>query len=265
MANFVQPGHYDGSQFVADQFRAQDIVAISGVTAEAHISNAGIHLTTDQIAAINGAIQSALLGAANGVATLDANMKLTLSQLPPSVTGGLNYQDTFNATTGEDAEGNAIPSPVTGNKGWFWIASVAGDFTPPGAGAAINFAVGDWLVSNGDHYAEVDNTTVDNVARAAAATAQTAAENAQTAANNAQTTANDATTAAGNAQTTANNAIPATQKGAANGVASLDANTKVPLTQTYLEFLYAATTTDITNNAANLKDGALVFLVVDNT
>jgi hypothetical protein len=258
MANFVQPGHYDGSQFVADQFRAQDIVASTGVSAEAHITNTGIHLTTAQAQLIANAIQQSALAAANGVATLDGNGKLTSTQLPNSVLGGLVYQSSFDPTTGKDSDGTAIPAAGASNKGFYWIASAAGSWTPPGNSAVIDWAIGDWLVSNGTGYDEIDNTTVDTVARAAAATAQTAAENAQS-------TANDALTAAQGAQSTANAAIPAAQKGAASGVASLDTNVKVPLAQTYLEFLYAATEADITNNAANLKNGALIFLVAANS
>ena len=47
----------------------------------------------------------------------------------------------------------------------------------------------------------------------------------------AQTTATNAQTAAGNAQTTANAAIPLTQKGAANGVATLGSDSKIPASQ----------------------------------
>ncbi|MDR0905750.1 MAG: hypothetical protein LBN00_06210 [Oscillospiraceae bacterium] len=239
---FAKFGYNNAGQFQEVKTRAQDVLTTTGVSAETHITNAGIHLTTDQIAAINGAIQSALLGAANGVATLDANMKLTLSQLPSSVTGGLNYQDTFNPNTGEDAEGVGIPEPAADNKGFFWIASVAGEFTPPGADAAIDFAIGDWLVSNGDHYAEVDNTTVDDVARAAAATAQTAAENAQTTGNNAQTAAEAAQSAAEDAQEAAEDA--------ATAAALLDA-------------AYCTDEEDMAGK--NLRNGAFVLMAVTNT
>jgi hypothetical protein len=259
MANFVQPGHYAGGAFVADQFRAQDIVATNGTSAETHITDSGIHVTSTEKALLTNA------GTANGAATLDGNGQLAASQIPSSITGGLNYQTTFDPTTGKDSGGTAIPTASAANKGFYWIASVGGSYTPPGNSEAIQFDVGDWLVSNGTSYNEVDNTTADLVARAAAAAAQTTADNAASTANNAQSAANTAQSAAEGAQATANAAIPSAQKGAANGVAGLDVNTKVPLVQTYLEFLYAATTADITNNAANLKDGALIFLVAANT
>lgn len=63
------------------------------------------------------------------------------------------------------------------------------------------------------------------------AAAASAADAANTAASNANTAAGAAQTTANNAQTTANAAIPATQKAAANGVASLDGTGNVPAGQ----------------------------------
>jgi hypothetical protein len=79
---------------------------------------------------------------------------------------------------------------------------------------------------------------VADAAQAAAAAAQadatSALSNAATAdtkATNAQTAASAAQTAAANAQTTANAAIPAAQKGVANGVATLDSGVLIPVAQ----------------------------------
>jgi hypothetical protein len=158
------------NQFVPTDIRAQDVFTVAGVSAEEHIADAAKHLTADQIGKISGAVQSTALGAANGVATLDASSKLTASQLPNSVLGGLVYQGTFDASTGKDASDANIPGAAAANKGFYWIASVAGTYN------GLDFEVGDWLVSNGTGYDEVDNTTVDQTARDAAEAAQTEAE-----------------------------------------------------------------------------------------
>jgi hypothetical protein len=169
---------YNNAQgdFVPKLVRAQDVRDTTGVSTEAHQTNAAIHLTSTQAQLIANAIQNAALGAANGVATLDANAQLTLSQLPASVTGGLTYQGRFDAATGLDGGGNPIPAPAPANKGWFWIASVAGEFTPPGASVSIDFAIGDWIVSSGAVYDKICNSTVDIIARTAANNAMTEAQ-----------------------------------------------------------------------------------------
>ena len=184
----------DQNQFVPTNTRAQDVIASNGVSAEAHITDAEKHLTADQRSKIEGAVQSTQLGAVNGVAQLDGNGKLVTSQIPDELLGKLSYRGTFDPTTGKDFEGNDLPAASKANKGWYWIASAEGKYTMPGDSEQTDFTVGDWAVSNGTGYNEVDNSTADPVARASAAAAQTAADNAQTAADNAQTTANTANT-----------------------------------------------------------------------
>jgi hypothetical protein len=234
--SFARLGYKNAAgQFVPTDTRAQDVFATTGVSVEEHIVDAEIHLTPAQAAAISGAVQSIALGAANGVATLDENQKLTASQLPNAVLGGLNYRGTFNAATGKDDQNQNIPTASSANKGYYWIANVAGSFSPPGAGAPISFAVGDWLVSNGTSYDEVDNTTVDQTAREAAAAASTAAGSAQT-------TANTAVSNASTAQSTADSATTA--------AALLDA-------------AFCANESDMAGK--NLRTGAFVLMQVENS
>lgn len=234
-ASFARIGYKNASnQFTPVSVRAQDVFATDGTSAEDHITNAAIHLTAEQATQLAGAVQDTELGAADGVATLDQNQKLTASQLPDVILGGLTYQSAFDPTTGDDSDGNAIPTPSAANKGFYWIASAAATWTPPGNASAITFAIGDWLVSNGVTYDEIDNTTVDQTAR-------TAAQNAQTAAENAQSTANNADSAAQTAQSTANTA-------AANAL--------------LLDAAYCTDETDMANK--NLRVGAFVLMEVQN-
>ncbi len=170
--SFVQIGTVNSEgNFEGKKLRAQDVVAKDGISAEAHISDAAKHLNSELTEKITGAVQSTALGAASGVATLDENGKLTSAQLPDVVLGGMNYIGTFDPTTGQDGKGSALPAPAAANKGWYWVASAAGSFTPPGSDTALDIAVGDWIVSNGTTYDEVDNTTVDTTARESAQSA----------------------------------------------------------------------------------------------
>lgn len=104
-----------------------------------------------------GAVSTTQVGVANGVASLGADGKVPSSQLPAALVGGLNYQTTWNAATNTPA----IPAAAAGNKGHYYKVSVAGTTAIDG----INeWAVGDWVVSNGTAWDKVDNTeTVSSV------------------------------------------------------------------------------------------------------
>ena len=77
-------------------------------------------------------------GVANGIATLDTNGKVVLTQIPDSVLGQLEYIGIWNFAT----------LPTATEKGQYWIASVAGN----------GYEVGDWAVWNGSAFDKVDNT-----------------------------------------------------------------------------------------------------------
>ena len=87
---------------------------------------------------LNGKIDESREGIANGIATLDTNAKINLSQIPDSILGQLEYQGVWDMTT--------LPTPT--QKGHYWIASVAGN----------GYEVGDWAVYNGSTFDKVDNT-----------------------------------------------------------------------------------------------------------
>lgn len=176
--SFARLGYIDeNGKFVPKNVRAQDVTASNGVSVEEHITNAAAHLNTEQAAKLANA------------ATLDENGKLAANQIPEQLLGKVAYKGTFDPTTGLDADGNALPAPAKANLGWYWIASAHGTYTMPGNTAATDFTIGDWAISNGTSYSEVDNSTADPVARAAAQEAKTAAEAAQTAASSANTNA----------------------------------------------------------------------------
>jgi len=89
-----------------------------------------------------GIVNSVPLGGANGVATLDSNGKVPLSQLPASV---VTYLGTWNASTNTPTLTNGV-----GDVGDLYICNVAGTVNF-GAGP-ITFAVGDWVIYNGSQW-----------------------------------------------------------------------------------------------------------------
>lgn len=121
-----------------------------------------------QIGQTVGEFLAAKRGAANGFAPTDTNNKLPnsflnsdviikdgtgripLSDLPLSVTtGGMAYQGSFDASTG-----TAPDTPSSSNNGWMWRATAAGTV------AGLSLDVGDYLVSNGTGWEQIDNVEV---------------------------------------------------------------------------------------------------------
>lgn len=99
--------------------------------------------------ALDDKVNADLLGAANGVATLGSDSKLTAAQLPASVVGALNYQGTYNATTNSPT---LADPPDASTKGYYYKVATAG------TQFGLTFAVGDFIVSNGAGWDKVDNT-----------------------------------------------------------------------------------------------------------
>lgn len=89
-----------------------------------------------------GVIPSSQINAANGVAPLDSNGKVPIANLPATILGAVTYQGTFIPGT------TTLPAAAAGNKGWYYIASASGTYTPP-SGTLLTFAAGDWLISDG--------------------------------------------------------------------------------------------------------------------
>lgn len=122
-----------------------------------------------QIGQTVGAFLAAKRGTATGFAPTDADNKLPnsflnsdvvikdgvtgripLSDLPLSVTtGGMVYQGEFDAGTG-----TAPDTPSSSNKGWMWRA------TTVGVVAGLSFDIGDYIVSNGTGWDQIDNVEV---------------------------------------------------------------------------------------------------------
>ena len=124
-------------------------------------------------------------GKASGVASLDANGKIILSQIPDAVYGNVLYGGNLTEFTDEDLAAsvsissslrarlgladtvttitiaNATSSSITGEYGYaslegvYFICEVAGSW-----GLTGSFEVGDWMISTGTSWQKVDNTDV---------------------------------------------------------------------------------------------------------
>ena len=118
----------------------------SGTFADARIASA-----TNWNAAYNysqvGHIPNSQKGNANGVATLDGNGKVPLTQINDSIIGQVEYKGLWNASTNTPT----LPTTPT-EKGHYYIVSNAG--TQFGE----SYEVGDWIISDGSSWSKVDNT-----------------------------------------------------------------------------------------------------------
>jgi hypothetical protein len=85
-------------------------------------------------------------GIANGLATLDDNAKVPMSQINDSLLGNVQYQGLYDVST------NTPNLDTVETKGHYYIVSVAGDRFD------ISFEVGDWIISDGTNWTKVDNT-----------------------------------------------------------------------------------------------------------
>ena len=94
-------------------------------------------------------ILSALIGAANGVASLDGTGKIPLAQIPDM--NGLAFQGLWNANT------NTPTLPPGGVlEGWFWIVDTAG--TQDFGSGPISFEPKDWAIYADGEIRKIDNT-----------------------------------------------------------------------------------------------------------
>jgi len=129
------------------------------------LSNAGVTLfnnrsgqvtlsTTDVSNALGFTPANAFtLGQPNGIATLDAQGHIPLSQLSDNVLGALNYAGTWNANTNQPVLTSGV-----GTKGTYYKVSFAG--TTSLDGSAI-WNVGDLALFNGTNWDKIDGTVTE--------------------------------------------------------------------------------------------------------
>ena len=156
--------------------------------------------------ALDNKVDDSEKGSANGVATLDVNGKVVLTQIPDSVLGQLEYQGVWDFTT--------LPTAI--QKGQYWIASVNGN----------GYIVGDWAVWNGSSFDKVDNT--DAVATVAGRTGNVVLTKADVGLSNVDNTADaNKTVLSATKLTTPRNINGVSFDGTAN--ITIADNTKLPI------------------------------------
>jgi hypothetical protein len=204
----------------------------------------------DDIAILNSAVLAKVLTGLNvsggSLAATDSIIEAfgKVQNQINGVLGGAIYQGTWNASTN-----TPTLSDATGVKGHYYVISVAG--TQDLGDGDIEFAVGDWAIHNGTKYDKVDNTdavvSVNGLIGAVVLDTGDVAENGNlyfTAARAIASALTGYTKGAGTvaATDTILEAIQkldgnldakqsTSEKGAANGYASLDGATKVPYSQ----------------------------------
>jgi hypothetical protein len=93
-------------------------------------------------------VDKSSVGEPNGVASLDATGKIPLSEIPDSIIGQVEYMGTWNAFTNTPTLNPLVPE----QKGHYYVVSAAGVF------GGVDYAIGDWIISNGVEWQKVDNT-----------------------------------------------------------------------------------------------------------
>ena len=141
---------------------AHGLLVPKTTTVNGHALSGNITVTKADVGltnVIDGAqLLASQLGVADGVASLDATGKVPVSQMPAAVTGGMNYQGTWNATTNVPVLASGV-----GSKGFYYKVSVAGNTT---IDTMNNWTVGDLIVFNGSTWDKVEGggTDVSSVA-----------------------------------------------------------------------------------------------------
>lgn len=124
-------------------FTTADETKLDGIEAGADITDA-----TNVAAA--GAVMTSEKGAANGVAPLGSDSKISTSYLPAAVLGAANYQGVWNASTN-----TPTLTSSTGTKGFYYVVDIAGSTNLDGI---TDWKLGDWAIFNGSAWEKVDNT-----------------------------------------------------------------------------------------------------------
>ncbi len=124
--------------------REEDTAMAEALTA--HEGNETVHLTEEERSAWNAKENAANKAIAGGYASLDSNAKVPLSQINDSLLGNVNYQGLWNAAA------NTPDLTVVQAKGSYYVVNAIG------SRFGIDFATGDWIISNGTTWDKVDNT-----------------------------------------------------------------------------------------------------------
>ncbi len=169
--SFARLGYKDASgNFVGTDTRAREVIATNGISAEAHITNAAAHLTSEQSGRIAGAVQSGDLIGEDG--------KVLATKLPSQA---LTVADSSVTDIPALLALSATQAPINAD---IFVSNATGDNTVKSGWAlyrrkaTAGNTLADWTkLSEGEG---LDVAMVDQTARDAAQTAQGAANSAAT-------------------------------------------------------------------------------------
>ena len=175
-------------------------------------------------------INSATLGTANGVATLDSAGKLTTDQIPTSLVGALQYQGLWNASTNSPTLVSGV-----GIKGQYYKVDTAGTIA---VDSHTQWNIGDLIIFDGTVWDKVDgiSSEVISVAGRTGTVVLTSADVGLGNVNNTSDLSKPISTATQLALDLKQNSLGftaenVTNKGIASGYAGLDSSGTVPTTQ----------------------------------
>ena len=119
----------------------------------ASLRSRSTHTGTQTLSTISNAGTAAArnAGTPNGVAELDSNGKVPLTQINDSILGQVEYKGLWNPATNTPTLGT-----TPAEKGIYYICSAAG------SRFGLTFETGDWIISNGATWDKVDNTDAVN-------------------------------------------------------------------------------------------------------
>jgi DNA-binding protein YbaB len=128
---------------------------VSGITSSM-VGLGNLDNTSDLNKPISTAVQNALnlkqnlsdKGIPSGYCPLNSSGQIDTSYMPDSTTGQLNYQGQWNASTNTPT----MAAAATGNKGYYFIVSVAGSTSVNGTSS---WNIGDWIISNGTVWSKI--------------------------------------------------------------------------------------------------------------
>ncbi|MTK52682.1 hypothetical protein [Paludibacter sp.] len=104
-------------------------------------------LQDSDIPGLANKVNVSAIGAASGVAPLDASLKIPSTYLPDAILGSVTYKGTYDASSGTPSLATASAT----NKGYYYVVTSAGS-------NPINLNVGDWIISNGSSWERVNNS-----------------------------------------------------------------------------------------------------------
>ena len=218
---------------------------------KAQVGLSNVDNTSDADKPISIAMQTALdakiddteKGAPLGLATLDANGKVTLSQINDSILGQLEYMGVWDFAT--------MPTAI--EKGQYWVAAIAGN----------GYEVGDWAVYNGSTFDKVDNT--DAVSSVAGRTGVVTLTKSDVGLSNVDNTSDATKNVLSATKLTTARAIQLS--GAVTGTADFDGSAAINIVTTHTADPVITLAGDATGSVTltNLGSGTLTVSVVDDS